>query len=133
MKNFTDCDKFASYITDHVLDFGEFITNEFNEITGLKLPIGYSVYQLTDLPNTGSNYAKFGTFKSWLYDLYFFSKMNEVEKLIFISGKPLKELAIILDTTKPRISEYKHGKHKISVEKLKNWCQLLDIDIKTLF
>ncbi|AQX00443.1 hypothetical protein BBD32_02670 [Elizabethkingia anophelis] len=71
MKNtFTNCDDFANYIFDKVLDFGEIITPDFNSLTCLNLPLGESVFELSELPNTGENYAQFGTVKSWFYDLY---------------------------------------------------------------
>ncbi|WP_143349664.1 hypothetical protein, partial [Elizabethkingia miricola] len=71
MKNtFTNCDDFANYIFDKVLDFGEIITPDFNSLTCLNLPLGESVFELSELPNTGVNYAQFGTVKSWFYDLY---------------------------------------------------------------
>ena len=59
--------------------------------------------------------------------------MTEVEKLILISKKTAKELAPILGTTSGRISEYKTGKTAITVNKLKSWCDILQIDIKKLF
>ena len=59
--------------------------------------------------------------------------MNEIEKLILISKKTAKELAPILNTTEARISEYKTGKRVISLRKLKEWCEILGIDIKKVF
>lgn len=59
--------------------------------------------------------------------------MNEVEKLILLSKKTAKELAPILKTTESRISEYKRGKRAIPLSKLKNWGEILKIDIKELF
>lgn len=67
---FTDCDDFANYILDSVLDFGQIVTEEFNLITGLSMPIGANVDQIAELPNTAKNYETFGTVRSWLYDLY---------------------------------------------------------------
>ena len=61
------------------------------------------------------------------------TKMNEIEKLILISGKTAKELAPILGVSETKISKYKTGFSKISVEKLKEWCEILEIDIKRLF
>ena len=61
------------------------------------------------------------------------TNMNEVEKLILISGKTAKELAPILETSETKISKYKTGFSKITVEKLKEWCKILEIDIKRLF
>ncbi len=77
-KYFKDCDDFASYIFDSVLFHGEKVTEEFNEITGLSLPLGMSVYEIEELPNTCKNYEQFGTIKSWLYDLY---KMIETQDM----------------------------------------------------
>lgn len=59
--------------------------------------------------------------------------MNEVEKLILLSGKTAKEIAPMLKTTEARISEYKNGRRGISVKKLREWCEILQIDIKRLF
>ncbi|MCU7570494.1 helix-turn-helix domain-containing protein [Riemerella anatipestifer] len=59
--------------------------------------------------------------------------MNEVEKLILISGKTAKELAPTLNTSETQISRYRSGKFKITVELLKEWCRILNIDIKKLF
>lgn len=59
--------------------------------------------------------------------------MNEVTKLIKISGLTQRELSIVLKTPESRISEYKKGKHDITVNKLKDWCKMLNIDIKKLF
>lgn len=59
--------------------------------------------------------------------------MNEVIKLIQLSGLTQKELSIKLNTPESRISEYKKGKHSITVDKLKDWCETLNIDIKELF
>ncbi|MDV3490957.1 hypothetical protein CMV03_07105 [Elizabethkingia anophelis] len=73
---FKDYDEFAAYVSDSLFDLGEKITDEFNSFTGLSLPIGANVYQLADLPNTGKNYAQFGTVKAWLYDLYEIHKDN---------------------------------------------------------
>lgn len=59
--------------------------------------------------------------------------MNEVEKLIIKSKISQRDLAVKLNTTPERISEYKKGKHEITVKKLKEWCEILNIKIKTLF
>lgn len=59
--------------------------------------------------------------------------MNEITKLIKLSGLSQKELSVIFNTPGSRISEYKNGKHEITVKKLKEWCKLLNIDIKELF
>ena len=59
--------------------------------------------------------------------------MKEINKLIQLSGLPQKELAEKLNTQPARISEYKNGKRGITVEKLKEWCKILNIDIRNLF
>lgn len=59
--------------------------------------------------------------------------MNEIEKLILISKKSAKELAPILNTTEARMSEYKTGKRGISVKKLREWCEILKINIRDCF
>ncbi|NML70057.1 XRE family transcriptional regulator [Chryseobacterium sp. RP-3-3] len=59
--------------------------------------------------------------------------MNEIEKFILISKKKAKELAPILKTTEARISEYKTGKRGISVKKLREWCEILNIEIRDCF
>jgi transcriptional regulator with XRE-family HTH domain len=59
--------------------------------------------------------------------------MNEVKKLIALSGLTQKALAEKLGTKPERITEYKNGKHEITVNKLKKWCEILNIDIKYLF
>lgn len=59
--------------------------------------------------------------------------MKEIKKLIELSGLSQKELAEKLETKGARISEYKTGKRGITLEKLKDWCNKLNIDIKELF
>ena len=54
----------------------------------------------------------------------------EVEKLIKLFKGSQKEMAAKLGTTESRISEYKKGKHAIPVKKLKEWCEILGVDIK---
>ena len=54
----------------------------------------------------------------------------EVEKLIKLFKGSQREMAAKLGTKESRISEYKKGKHAITVEKLRNWCEILGIDIK---
>jgi hypothetical protein len=78
---FTDCDDFANYIIDEILDFGQIVTEEFNSITGLSLPIGANVDQIAELPNTGKNYEKLGTVKGWLYDLYEIKIITKIKNL----------------------------------------------------
>lgn len=59
--------------------------------------------------------------------------MNEIEKLILLSGKTAKDIAPIIKTTEARISEYKTGKRGISVKKLREWCEILNIEIRDCF
>lgn len=59
--------------------------------------------------------------------------MNEVRILIALSGLTQKALAEKLGSKPERITEYKNGKHEITVKKLKKWCEILNIDIKYLF
>lgn len=59
--------------------------------------------------------------------------MEEIKKLIILSGLNQTQLAEKLNTKIERISEYKNGKHEITVNKLKKWCETLNIDIKYLF
>lgn len=75
---FKDCDEYASYVLESLLDFGANVTEEFNSYTGLSLPIGSNVYEIKDLPTTGKNYAQFGTLKAWLYDLYEMHKEQDL-------------------------------------------------------
>lgn len=57
----------------------------------------------------------------------------EVQKLLNIYGGSQKEMAATLGVTQPRISEYINGKKNITVKRLKQWCDILKIDIKELF
>lgn len=59
--------------------------------------------------------------------------MNEVQKLIKLSGLTQLEIASRVNTPPARITEYKNCKHEIKVKKLKEWCEILKIDIKELF
>lgn len=59
--------------------------------------------------------------------------MNEIEKLILLSKRTAKDIAPILGTTPARISEYKTGKRAITVRKLREWAQALNIPMKDLF
>lgn len=88
-RDFNDSDDFASYIFDSVLFHGEKVTEEFNEITGLSLPLGTNLYNVDELPNTGKNYKQFGTVKSWLYDLYErkYFKFKEGQKVNWVNGQ----------------------------------------------
>lgn len=58
--------------------------------------------------------------------------MNEVEKLFRLSGKTQKELSVILGFTEATLSRYKTGKRQISLSQLKDWCDILNIDIKRI-
>lgn len=61
-------------------------------------------------------------------------RMKEIAKLIELSGyTSQEELAKKLNTKSSRISEYKTGKRGITLERLKEWCKILEIDIKELF
>ena len=55
--------------------------------------------------------------------------MNEIERLISLSGKTAKELAPILKTSESRLSEYKNNKRSISLRKLKEWCVILNLEL----
>ena len=60
-------------------------------------------------------------------------RMKEINKLIELSGLSQDDLAKKLNTQPARISEYKTGKRGITLERLKEWCKILGIDIKELF
>ena len=57
----------------------------------------------------------------------------EVQKLLTLYGGSQKEMAAALSVPQSRISEYVTGKKNITVKRLKEWCEKLDIDIKLLF
>ena len=59
--------------------------------------------------------------------------MNEVVKLIALTGLSQAKISRKLNIPRQRITEYKNGKHEITVSKLKLWCEKLEIDIKYLF
>lgn len=81
-QNFKDCDDFANYVFDSVLDYGEIITNEFNQLTGLNIKVGSDINTIESLPCLGINYTEFGSVKSMLYDLYYFLiKENKINTL----------------------------------------------------
>lgn len=72
---FENCDQFADYIIDSVLEFGDKITLEFNRATNLDVPTGWSLSEwLEKNPQRGENFKKFGTVKSFLYDIYELTK-----------------------------------------------------------
>ena len=56
----------------------------------------------------------------------------EVAKLLQIYGGTQKEMGAALGVPQSRISEYVTGKKNISVKRLKQWCEILNIDIKLL-
>ena len=56
----------------------------------------------------------------------------EVQKLLILFGGSQKEMAAALGVTQPRISEYINGKKNITVKRLKQWCDILKIDIKQI-
>lgn len=68
--SFTSCDDFANYVLDSVLDFGSKVTPEFNALTGLNMEIDTDIFSLKDYPAAGENFKKFGSARSWLYDIY---------------------------------------------------------------
>lgn len=59
--------------------------------------------------------------------------MNEVAKLISLSGLEQKEFAKKVNEAESNLSVYKTGKKTIGLNKLKKWCEILNIDIKYLF
>lgn len=72
---FENCDQFADYIIDSVLEFGDKVTLEFNRITNLDIPTGRSLEEwLIVNPQRGENFKKFGTVKAFLYDIYELTK-----------------------------------------------------------
>ncbi|CRH24913.1 hypothetical protein M2T28_14500 [Elizabethkingia miricola] len=81
-QNFKDCDDFANYVLDSVLDYGEIISNEFNQLTGLNIKVGSDINTIESLPCLGINYIELGSVKSMLYDLYYFLiKENKINTL----------------------------------------------------
>lgn len=81
-QNFIDCDDFANYVFDSVLDYGSIISNEFNVLTGLNLKVGSDIKTIESLSCIGINYIEFGSVKSMLYDLYYFLiKENKINTL----------------------------------------------------
>ncbi len=59
--------------------------------------------------------------------------MNEIHKLIELSKIPQKEIAEKVGVSPARLSEYKKGKSSIGMDRLKKWCEILNINIKDLF
>ena len=56
----------------------------------------------------------------------------EIQNLLKLFGGTQKEMAAALGVTQPRISEYINGKKNITVKRLKEWCEILKIDIKEI-
>ena len=57
----------------------------------------------------------------------------EIQNLLKLFGGTQKEMGAALGVPQSRISEYVTGKKNISVKRLKQWCEILNIDIKLLF
>lgn len=74
-KQFENCDQFADYIFDSVLELGDKVTLEFNKATNLDIPTGWSLSEwLEKNPQRGENFKEFGTVRSFLYDIYELAK-----------------------------------------------------------
>lgn len=54
----------------------------------------------------------------------------EVKKLLQILGITSQQLAEIVGVSGPRISEYTTGKHKITLHRLRMFCEKTGVDIK---
>ena len=57
----------------------------------------------------------------------------EVQKLLQLYGGTQGQMGTALGVPQSRISEYINGKKNITVKRLKQWCEILNIDIKLLF
>ena len=57
----------------------------------------------------------------------------QVQKLLQLYGGTQGQMGAVLGVPQSRISEYITGKKNISVKRLKQWCDILNIDIKLLF
>ena len=57
----------------------------------------------------------------------------EVAKLLQLYGGTQTQMGAALSVPQSRISEYITGKKNITVKRLKQWCDILNIDIKLLF
>ncbi|TDS14705.1 hypothetical protein [Sphingobacterium paludis] len=69
--SFKNCDDFADYIIDSVLNHGDIVTHEFNRMTNLDIPVGRSLNQyVKEKVAGGKNFSEFGTVKAFLYDIY---------------------------------------------------------------
>ena len=61
------------------------------------------------------------------------NQINEVEKLRLMTKLNQTDFAKLVGTTQRQFSRYESGKSPITLEKLKLWCDILEIDIKKLF
>lgn len=59
--------------------------------------------------------------------------MNEIEKLRLMTKLNQTDFAKLVGTTQRQVSRYESGKFSIPLDKLKSWCEIIGIDIKTLF
>ena len=57
----------------------------------------------------------------------------EVAKLLQLYDGTQSQMSAVLGVPQPRISEYITGKKNITVKRLKEWCNILNIDIRLLF
>lgn len=80
---FTDCDDFASYVLDSLAGLGYEVTKDLNIFLGVDLPIEADLYKMENLPSTGENYKKFGSVRSWLYDLYKMYEPKDMSSIEF--------------------------------------------------
>jgi len=92
---FTDCDDFASYVLDSLAGLGYEVTEELNTFLGVDLPIETDLYKIETLPNTGENYKKFESVRSWLYDLFEMKKKDNIINLFQNHIIKLAELNLI--------------------------------------
>ncbi len=68
---FDNCDQFADYLINSVLDQGDLVTAEFNQLTNLDITRGKSLTAwLAEHPQKGENYLKLRTVRSFLYDIF---------------------------------------------------------------
>ena len=56
----------------------------------------------------------------------------EVAKLLQLYGGTQTQMGATLGVPQQRISEYINGKKNITVKRLKQWCEILKIDIKEI-
>ena len=57
----------------------------------------------------------------------------EMQKLLQLYGGTQTQMSAVLGVPQSRISEYITGKKNITVKRLKQWCEILNIGIKLLF